>query len=58
MMTDMFLGKPFSWWARVKYVMDTFDIKDADELAYKLRSRGHKWKEEEGQEKRSTEDEK
>ena len=36
------LGHPIAFWIKIRYVLDLFDIKDADQLAFKLRSRGNK----------------
>jgi hypothetical protein len=41
-MEHFFLGKPMSWWVKISYVLRMFEIKDADDLAYKLRQRGNK----------------
>ena len=39
---SQFLGHSFEWWAKVLNVMQIYGVKDADDLAFKLRSRGNK----------------
>jgi len=39
---DLLLGRPLSWWVKVRMVLELHQIADADQLAFKLMARAPK----------------